>query len=197
MFQIRYHIVDNLSELSDLNEDEIKYYGGIGGYIEISSEKESFGFYHDGPLWEDDCGSENIDYWMEELLEVVLHFKFGAAYAAFTLIETYDECLEFRKRENRISIKSAHRGNKFENCLFISEKSISSLSDNAEDYSIDMDEFQYVVWMTAQRFWKEVVSIEPQGRKLPSIQRIAHMLNKAADNSSSITDITNTDHRDS
>ncbi len=192
MFQIRYHIVDHLSELRDLNESEIECYGGIGGYIEISSGKETFGFYYDRPLREDDCGSEDIDYWIEELLEVVLHFRSGETYASFALIETYDECLEFRKREDRISIKSTNRGNKFRNCSFISGNNTCPLSEDVENYTIDIEEFQHVVLATARSFLEEVASMEPLGRKLPSIQRIAHILNGVTGNiNNGITDITN------
>ncbi len=174
MFQIRYHIVDDLSELREQSKAAVSSYCGIGGYIEIQLCRETFGFFSDHSLCEDDCGSEYIEYWIEKLLKVLLHFKHGKTYAAFSLLET-DECLEFRKKGDQISIRSSNCGNRFDRCFFISEDD-DPLPEVAENNAVSFEEFECVVIATTKRFLKEVTSIEPLAEKLPSIQRIKCML---------------------
>ena len=185
MFQIRYRIVDDLSELKELSEEAIKSYFGIGGYVEILFCEEQYGFYYDGALWEDDCGNEDVDYWMEKLLQVVLCLIDGATYAAFSLIETYDTCLEFRKYGNRISINSASCEGKFSQTLFIFGKNQYSLPEDVVNHTVSFQEFQNVVLSASCRFLQDVTTIEPLTSKLMSIQEIERLVRVVKEKASS------------
>lgn len=176
MFQIRYRIVDDLSELKAFSAEEVQSYGGIGGYVEIIFFQARFGFYYDGALWEGTCGDEDVDYWIKMLLEVALQLIDGATYAAFSLMETYDTCLEFRKYGDRISINSASREGKFAQALLIHGTDRYPLPEEAENHTVPFQEFQDVVLSTSCRFLQDVSSIEPLTSNLRSVQRIKYLV---------------------
>lgn len=176
MIQIRYSIVEELNELLSLGEEELLHYGGIGGYIEITCGKKSAGFFHEGPIYAGDCGNENVDYWIEKLLEVTLGFARGAVYAAFALMEENDRGLEFVRWGNRISMQITPAGNQFNNSLFISSKDNKRTGKiQTEDNSADMAELQAAILNTAERFIREIKLREPLAAKLPTVRRIEQL----------------------
>lgn len=176
MIRIRYSIVEELNELRSLDEEELLHYGGIGGYIEITCGKKSAGFFHEGPIYVGDCGNENVDYWIEKLLEVTLSFACGAVYAAFALMEENDQSLEFDRQGDRISMQIALAGNRFKNSLFISsEDSKRTGKIQTEDNSADMAEFRTAVLNTAERFIREIELREPLAAKLSTVRRIEQL----------------------
>ena len=178
MFSIRYRVAD---DFSDFNPDMPQYISprdSIGGYIEITCGNFTTGFYWDGELMEDDCGYEDIDRWIDNLLNVLIQFLQGKSYAAFRLIETFDTWMMFKREQNNIEMWEVRGGTNFSESAFLIDPVQDLFCKTSAEGEASLAEFEQEILHKTNQFLQEMYATTKYAENLMFMTRIIEKVNK-------------------
>ena len=173
MFQIRYRIFGNTQELKMITAQEFDADPGICGEIEISFGEHKIGYCPDGALWDNAYGSEWLNYWVESILDVLICFKNGIVYAAFSAIEYHGVWLEFRMINSDVIINVTNKGPETVQSFFITEENVSFRYVEPMNTKIPYDQFKKVILDLAKHFYTEVECLNSALRDTVCMHKIA------------------------
>lgn len=179
MFSIRYRLIGDEEQLRVISAEkfEVEFGGeGIPGDIELKFGAHMIGPCREGILPKEACGWEDIDRWVDDLLKVLWLFENGEVYAAFRMIEYDNRWLEFYRKQNIVVVNEARGVDKASTMnTFITKPIYSFLYYEPANCEVQYATFREVVLKCAQKFIREISSLNPQ---LNHTQIISSISNK-------------------
>ena len=178
MFSVRYRIIDNLEMLGHISAEEFdKIFpsGGIAGDIEIIFGSNRVGLYREGPLC-DVSGWDDVDYWINSLLGVLLCFQSGIDCVAFRLIEDAYRWLEFYRNSSGVIVNEVYEVAPIDQTHFIVGKCNYLTCNDPSEYITPYELFSATLLDTAIRFLHEIHELNPALLKTHIIASIAEKI---------------------
>lgn len=162
MFKIKFRIVDDFQMLSSVTTERFDdEYDQILGFFQICFGTHQEGsYYHENPLMSDEEGGELLDYWFDEILQIVILLDSESDYVAFKQIETVNRWIDFKKQGNDILINVAIDDSCQNNNLVITEKYQFSYIGPL-DFVLSYKELKEQILEASERFLIELNQINP------------------------------------
>lgn len=161
MFDIHLRIVDDIDVLKSVNvKDFNEEFEHIEGFFQLCIDDYEIGsIYHNEPLHKGEIGGEYIDYWLNKLLDTIIHLSNLGEYVAVYEIETTNRWVEFQRIQEKIKIKVATDSFNHLKKLFITNPYENfDYIDSIEEY-IDFCEFKAIVCDAVQEFINQLEKI--------------------------------------
>ncbi|MNO58777.1 hypothetical protein D3C76_493480 [compost metagenome] len=110
--EIRFRIIVDLEDIFLWSADKFDEEGDIEGFFELDFSGYSYGYYHSGPLGNDEKGFDLLTNWFERLIKLVLYLNTND-YVAISDIESYNTWIEFvKKDQNTLKVSIIKNSNK-------------------------------------------------------------------------------------
>lgn len=164
MFKIDYRIVDDINELKQISVNNFdNEFEHISGFFRISFGKHKEGnYFHSGLIRENEVGTELLDFWFNQLLNVIELLQSTNSYAAIKELETMNKWIEFKKEGENVKINVAIDTNNSLTDLVLSQPNDSFLYLKPLDYTISFEEMKKIIKTEAEKFMSELKDINIQ-----------------------------------
>lgn len=183
MFSIKFRVVDNFQQIKEMSLEELnREVNCIFGYINICFGTYcEGGYYHTGPLYDGEIGSELLNVWFSQLLDVVYFLQFPHTHVAMHEIETENTWIVFERDEDIVCINTAKHFPKTRQAscpgVLIDQKpSFKYETFTAE--SLSYKYFQESVKETADDFLVQLRALNPEFYNADIYRQLARQLER-------------------
>ncbi len=164
MLDIKVRIVEDYENICKLKHITIEEFNSewrhISGFFNMIIGNKSVGcYYHNNSLNKDEIGGELVDFWLNELLDVIINLHIGKTYVAIPIIECCNTFIEFKKKDEGVEINEAKDDNYNGQVLF--EPICTFVNKNA-DCIIDFIELKSIVVNKTKKFLCDLKQLNPQ-----------------------------------
>ena len=159
MFKINYRIVDDFEVLRSLTKEEFdqEYDQIIGDFQICFGDHLEGSYYHENPLVNGEEGDELLDYWFEQILQVIIVLDQGSEYVAIKEIETVNRLIEFVRKEEKVLINVAIDDTNNSSLLITEKHSFSYIEPL--DFVIPYNELKLQVLEVTRNFLSDLEKI--------------------------------------
>lgn len=164
MLDINIRIVEDTENIDKLKHITVKEFDSewihISGFFNMIIGNKSVGcYYHNNPLSKNEIGDELIDFWLNELLDVIINLSTDKIYIAIPIIECYNTFIEFRKTDKGVEIAKLKDSNYNGKILF---EPICISESKSADCIIDFIQLKCIIVNKTKQFLHDLEQINSQ-----------------------------------